>query len=33
MLPEEFDKQIEALILQLALKTQQVEEQRKASAK
>jgi len=31
MLPEEFDKQIEDLILQLALKTQQVEEQKKAS--
>jgi hypothetical protein len=33
MLPEDFDKQIEALILQLALKTQQIEEQRKTSAK
>jgi hypothetical protein len=31
MLPEEFDKQIEDLILQLALKSQQVEEQKKAS--
>jgi hypothetical protein len=31
MLPDEFDKQIEELILQLALKTQQVEEQKKAS--
>jgi len=33
MLPEDFDKQIEELILQLALKTQQVEEQRKTSTK
>lgn len=31
MLPDDFDKQIEALILQLALKTQQVEEQKKTS--
>jgi hypothetical protein len=29
MLPEDFNKQIEDLILQLALKTQQVEEQQK----
>jgi hypothetical protein len=28
-LPEDFNKQIEDLILQLALKTQQVEEQQK----
>jgi len=33
MLPEDFDKQIEDLILQLAQKTQQVEEQRKTSTK
>jgi len=33
MLPEDFDKQIEELILQLALKSQQVEEQRKTSTK
>jgi len=33
MLPEDFNKQIEDLILQLAQKTQQVEEQRKISGK
>jgi len=33
MLPDEFDKQIEALILQLALKAQQIEEQKKVTTK
>jgi hypothetical protein len=33
MLPDDFNKQIEDLILQLALKTQQIEEQKKATSK